>query len=65
MATDLNGLEKEKLIYIPVGNYAKYCLFKEDDKVLNIINNFSCSKDGLIPQQWFGNIDNPLLYEIL
>jgi len=59
MATDLNGLEKEKLIYIPVGNYAKYCLFKDDDKVLNIINNFSCSKDGLIPQQWFGNIDNP------
>ena len=49
MATDLNGLEKEKLIYIPVGNYAKYCLFKDDDKVLNIINNFSCSKDGLIP----------------
>ena len=39
---------------------ATYKIFKEDEnKILEIINNFCCYGKGLIPHPWFGNINNP------
>ena len=41
-------------------NFATYKIFEQDkDSALEIINNFCCYGEGLIPQPWFGNIKNP------